>query len=177
MDNDKNKESYTNYFDKNVPESISIIIFVIGMFGNLFSLAIFNQSKMKKNSTYIYLRLLSVVDLFVLVLGLGDMIVISHWNYVLRNQSYFVCRVHTFFTYCCTHLSSLILASLSIDRAIATNAINFAKVYCRPNMAYQVFCLNCVLVGVINFHYLVFLGYDEPRINFNVKVNNETSVS
>lgn len=154
---------YTDLFDERIPKCIALIILIIGLIGNLFSMVIFNQHKMKKYSTYIYLGLLTLVDLLVLILGLGDMVLISYTGVVIRNSSFLVCRVHAFLTYCCTNLSSFILASVSIDRAIATNAINFAKFYCKPEMAYRVFAFDCVLTALINFHYLMFLGYEDPE--------------
>lgn len=146
------------------------------MFGNMFSILIFNQHKMKKNSTYIYLGLLTLVDMGVLVFGLGDVILITYTRFVIRNEYLFVCRVHTFLTYFFTHLSSFILASVSIDRAIATNAINYAKVYCKPHMAYKVFFFNCLLAIAINFHYLIFLGYDNLD-DFKSPLSNSSLVS
>jgi hypothetical protein len=167
-----NEESYLDLFHKDVPKCLAVIIFTFGMFGNIFSVLIFNQDKMRKNSTYIYLSLLTVVDMGVLALGLGDVILISHAQIVIRNYSIAVCRLHTFLTYTFTHLSSFILVSVSIDRVIATNAINYAKVYCKPKMAYKVFVFNCVLAVAINFHYLIFLGYDNQVNCSNLSMVN-----
>ena len=122
-------ESYEDYFDPRFPRWLSIVLLVLGIFGNTLSLIVFLGKHMKKNSTFIYLAFLSIIDLFVLSFGLGDMIMISYFRIVLRNYSRSVCRIHTFLTYASTHLSSFILASVSIDRAIATNLINFAKKY------------------------------------------------
>jgi hypothetical protein len=173
--NMENKEAYSEYFDEKVPKWLTIIIFSIGVFGNLISIIVF--SKMKNNSTYIYLGLLTIVDLFVLFLGLGDIILILYADLAIRNTSIYICRLHTFFTYTFTQLSSFILASLSIDRAIATNAINFARFYCKPTMAYKITALNFLLAVFINFHYLIFLGYDDSDSNIEVFININNLIS
>ena len=168
-------ESYEDYFDPRFPRWVSVVLLILGLIGNTLSLIIFLGKHMKKNSTFIYLAFLSVVDLFVLSFGLGDIIMISYFKFVVRNHSFLVCRVHTFLTYASTHLSSFILASVSIDRAIATNLINFAKKYCKTEMANKIILLNCVVVIAINFHSLLFLGYEVPVSPSPVIYSNNTS--
>jgi hypothetical protein len=154
-----NKEDYVEYFDSRFPRVLSLILLFIGLFGNLLCFYIFSQPNMRKNSTFIYLACLSIVDWFVLVLGLGDIVIISYLKTVLRDTHITVCRIHSFLTYVFTHLSSFLLASVSIDRAIATNLINFSKIYSKPQMAYKIIFLNILVAAVINFHSLLFMGY------------------
>lgn len=161
------KVSYEDYFDPRLPKWLSIVLLVIGLFGNLLSVWVFAQRQMRKHSTFVYLAFLCFVDLYVLLFGLGDVILISHVGLILRNKSLLVCRLHTFFTYTFTHLSSFILASVSIDRAIATNVINFAKSYCKPRVAHRVIFINVILAMTINFHTLVFLGYEDQSASSN----------
>lgn len=156
----KKQVSFEDYFDPNFPRWISIILLIVGLFGNSLCLVIFSHKSMRKHSTFIYLAFLSIVDLTVLTLGLGDIILISYFQLVIRNKSYIICRMLSFLIYSSTHLSSFIIASVSIDRAIATNFINFSKSYCTPKTAYKIIFLNIVLVAVINFHSLIFIGYE-----------------
>lgn len=169
------KESFEDYFDPKFPRWISILLFIVGLFGNTLCLIIFSQKSMRKNSTFIYLAFLSIVDLIVLTLGLGDIILISYFQLVLRNRSMIVCRFVSFLIYAFTHLSSFILASVSIDRAIATNFINFSKIYCKPKTAYKIIFLNIFLAALINFHSLIFLGYEstpsQPILSVNATTN------
>lgn len=135
-----------------------VFLFFMGIFGNILCLVVFAQKNMRKNSTFIYLSFLSIVDLFVLFLGLGDIILISYFKLAIRDKSPFFCRPLTFLIYWFTHLSSFILCSVSIDRAIATNFINFSKVFCKPHMAHKIILFNIALATVINFHNLIFMG-------------------
>lgn len=155
--------SFEDYFDPNFPRWISIILLIIGLFGNSLCLVIFSHKSMRKHSTFIYLAFLSIVDLTVLTLGLGDIILISYFQIVIRNKSYIICRILSFLIYSSTHLSSFIIASVSIDRAIATNFINFSKSYCTPKTAFKIIFFNIVLATVINFHSLIFIGYQEEN--------------
>ena len=140
------RESYMDYIDPNFPKSLFIILVLIGVSGNLLSLAVFQSSTMKSNSIFTYLAYLSVVDLFVIVFGLGDLILISYAGFVLRDYSIILCRAHTFITYFFSHLSSFILASVSLDRAIALNLTNFSRVYCLPRTAHLVVFANAFVI-------------------------------
>ena len=108
---------------------------------------------------FVYMAFLAVFDLIVIIIGLGDLICFNYFRIIFRNKSLVLCRVHTFLLYVFTHLSSFVLASLSIDRAIATNLLKYAKAYCRPHVACKVVVLNLLLAIVVNFHNLLFLGY------------------
>jgi hypothetical protein len=169
------QESYVDYFDTHFPRWLSVLLFIIGVFGNTLSFVIFCHKNMRKNSTFIYLAFLCIVDLFVVIFGLGDLIIISYFKVILRNKSFLVCRLHAFLTYTFTHLSSFILASVSIDRAIATNFITFAKDYCKTTTAYKVIVVNVFLTVMINFHSLFFLGFEETVTKTTTSSFNSSS--
>lgn len=175
-ENTYEKVSYDDYFDHRVPKWLSVVLLLIGLFGNLLSVWVFAQRQMRKHSTFVYLAFLCFVDLYVLLFGLGDVILISYTGLVLRNKSLVICRLHTFLTYTFTQLSSFILASVSVDRAIATNAINFAKSYCKPRVAHRVIAACCALAILLNFHSLLFLGYDDYS-EFDVSSQYQHNVS
>ena len=156
---DNQPYSYMDYFHPKFPKFLTIIFLVIGDFGNILSFFVFSKPSMRNNSVFIYFAFLSIVDLFVITLGLGDIIIISYFGIALRNESIIICRLHTFLTYLSTHLSSFVLASVSIDRAIALNSIHLSKIYCKPKMAKKVILFDFLLVFIINFHSLFFLGF------------------
>jgi hypothetical protein len=168
------QESYDDYYDPRFPHFLSPTLLVVGLFGNMLSVWVFSRPAMRKNSTFIYLLFLCIVDMLVLLFGLGDIVAFSYTRFVVREQSMFICRTHTFLTYMFTHLSSFILASVSIERAIATNLITFAKGYCKPRTAYRVLALNLLLACVPNSHYLIFLGYEQSYASANLTTLNGT---
>lgn len=171
-------ETYEDYLDPKFPSYVTVLLLIIGLFGNSLSALVFNQKPLKKNSTFIYLGVLCYVDMLVLFFGLGDIILITYFKFVIRNQSILMCRMHTFLTYWSTHLSSFIIASVSVDRAIATNFIGFTKFYCTRKTAHKIIFLMCFLSALINMHTLFFLGYNENYflyINSTVFMTNKTA--
>ena len=95
-----------------------IVILVVGLIGNTFNMLVFGKKKMRKISTFRYLFYLSISDLLVLAIGASDILIKKIFLSEIRTQSQIVCKLHTFFTYFLTHVSSLILMAVSIDRAI-----------------------------------------------------------
>lgn len=167
------KESYTDYFDPRFPKWLFLILIVIGISGNLLSLIVFLSSSMKNNSIFTYLAALSIVDLFVIIFGLGDLILISYFRVILRNHSIVSCRLHTFVTYFFSHLSSFILASVSIDRAISLNLANLSRIFCIPKTAHKIIFINAIIVFLVNFHTLILLGsYDQIHYNNSTELTN-----
>lgn len=96
--------SYEDYFDPRLPKWPSLVLLILGLFGNLLSVWVFIQRQMRKHSTFVYLAFLCFVDLYVLLFGLGDLILISYTGIILRNKSLIICRLHTFLTYTFTQL-------------------------------------------------------------------------
>jgi len=169
----EDNKSYFDYFDKRFPKWISIVILVIGVLGNILTLTIFGQKKMRKNSTFTYLAFLASLDLLVLLFGLGDIILITYLEFAVRNYSIVICRIHTFFTYASTHLSSFTLASVSIDRAIATNFLTYSKKHCTPQSAYKIIAINILISTIINSHNLIFMGTYDIKTTFANKTHVE----
>lgn len=88
-----------------------IIVIVIGILGNILNIIVFSKRNMRKKSTFRFLLYLSIADLLVLVLNVLN-------NFDIRLYSSFSCRFHIFLTYFMTQLSSVILMSVSIFRAL-----------------------------------------------------------
>jgi hypothetical protein len=179
--NYETEETYRDYFHPKFPKWLSWLIFIVGVLSNIVSTIIFRHLSVKRNSIFTYLAYLSVIDTFVLVLGLGDIMLISYLNFVIRDLSIFTCRIHVFFLYFFTHLSSFTLVAIWIDRAICLNYIAYAKKYCVPSKAHKVMARNCLIAVLINFHSLLFLGSDaklnstvSPYLNSSIIVDNST---
>ena len=142
----------------------SISLLLIGTFGNLLSFAIFTKGILRKSSTFRYLALLSLMDLLVLYSGLLDLFLIIENNgqFSIRMLHPITCRLHTFITYWSQHSSSWILSFISVDRAIATNCIKFARKFCTPRSADYIVGLILSLIALLNCHELIFLRLQTP---------------
>ena len=95
-----------------------LAIIIIGLIGNTINLVVFSHRTMKKISTFKYLFYLSIVDMLVLIVCTTDTFLTYGYYILIRSYSIYICRIHTFLTYFLTHMSSIVLMVVSIDRAL-----------------------------------------------------------
>jgi hypothetical protein len=112
-------EQTSNYIVMLVHEIILIIFMVFGIFGNLANFYAFNHHTMRTHSTFRFLTYLSLVDLLCVVIGIPHVLIVINKNYDFRNSSDIACKIHSFLTYYTTHVSSNLLAAVSVDRVFA----------------------------------------------------------
>ena len=158
----------------------SIFLLVVGTFGNVLSFIIFSQSNLRKSSTFRYLALLSLMDLLVLYSGLLDLFLTIEYDgaFSLRNLNPLTCRLHTFITYWSQHSSSWILSFISVDRAIATNCLQFARKFCTPRSAEYIVAMILILIALLNCHELIFLHLQyTDRVDLPLTVDDSSTTS
>ena len=161
---------------------ITLIIVFFGLIGNSLNMIVFWHKTMKKHSTFRYLFCLALVDILVLIICATDTLTSFTFSFTFRLSSIFLCKIQTFLTYFLTHMSSLILMIVSIDRAIiicnnknqtAANLITFIS-----NLKYRIVCLfkkvNNILIFLvlflvmINLHSILFMTInkvDSEKVN------------
>jgi hypothetical protein len=154
----------TTGFDPYLVRYGSLFLLIVGTFGNVVSFIIFSKGILRKSSTFRYLALLSLMDLLVLYSGLLDLFLMieNSGKFSLRTLHPITCRLHTFITYWSQHSSSWILSFISVDRAIATNRIKFARKFCTPRSADHVVAIILFLIALLNCHELIFLRLQSP---------------
>lgn len=145
-------------YDSRITKPFALVCLFVGSIGNSLSFIVFSQKQLRKHSTFRYLAYLSIVDLIVLYLGLGNIILRDFFSFDIRIQNLFLCKSHTFFTYVSTQLSSWILTIVSIDRAIACTFIQLNKRLCRPKSADRIFLIMTGAIAFLNSHILLFMG-------------------
>ncbi|CAF1534801.1 unnamed protein product [Rotaria magnacalcarata] len=155
-------------YDSRITKPFAAVCLFVGSIGNSLSFIVFTQKQLRKHSTFRYLAYLSIVDLIVLYLGLGNIILRDYFSFDIRVQNLFLCKVHTFLTYVTTQLSSWILTIVSIDRAIACTVIQLNKRFCRPKSADRIFFIMCIIVTLINSHILLFMGSKRTITQSNI---------
>lgn len=101
----------------------SPILLVIGIIGNLSNYYVFNKMFMKTYSTFRFLLYLSIIDLFVLIIGTPHLIFYYYIDKDFRNESNFMCSIHSFLTIFFSHLSSNVLAAVSVDRVFTLTSL------------------------------------------------------
>jgi hypothetical protein len=137
------------------------ILLCFGLIGNIISIVIFSRNSLKKYTTFRYLTLLSLLDLCVLYTGImkyfasiifaiikfvvkkgcGQILLDVYFQIDIRLINEFSCKMHSFLVYFFTHCSSMLLASMSIDRTIAIT-IKQAKKFSTPQTAHKVCVFN-----------------------------------
>jgi hypothetical protein len=96
------------------------ILLLLGIVGNLISMRIFSTNRsMRRQTTFRYLKYLSILDLLVLVFGYGHTFVQVYLSVDVRLMSNAMCKGHSFLVYLFSHSSSLILVCMSVDRALS----------------------------------------------------------
>lgn len=145
----------------------AIFLLVVGTFGNIISFIIFLNGTLRKSSTFRYLALLSIMDLLVLYSGLLDLLLMIQYGgtFSIRSLNPVTCRLHTFITYWSQHSSSWILSFISVDRAIATNCIKFARKFCTPRSAEYIVGIILCCTALLNCHELIFLRLQDVDSN------------
>jgi hypothetical protein len=97
---------------------ILLSIILLGVFGNILNIIVFSHKTMLKMSTFRLLFYLSIIDLLVLLVCTTDALFTFGFLVEIRLFSTLMCRIHTFLTYFLTHMSSIVLMIVSIDRAL-----------------------------------------------------------
>jgi hypothetical protein len=106
-----------------------ILMIIFGIFGNILNFIVFSRRSMRTTSTFRFLFYLTFADFLVLIVCSSDTLLSYGFEIEIRLYSLVVCRVHTFLTYFLTHLSSIILMVVSIERAIVVCNQRFPGLY------------------------------------------------
>ena len=109
--------------------TILVFIIIIGVLGNMLNIIIFSKRNMIKMSTFKFLFYLSIIDLFVLLVCTTDAFLTFGFNIEIRLYSNFFCRWHSFLTYFLTHMSSVVLMVVSIERCLVINNVGLIRSY------------------------------------------------
>ena len=138
-----------------------LLIIIIGFVSNLTNIVIFGQKTMRKQPTFRFLLHLSIIDLCVILVCAVDSFLTYGFNIQIRLKSIYACKIHTFFTYFLSHMSSIILMIVSIDRVLVIWEKPFK--YFSTNYIEKSVILAAFLFFLINAHYIYFFNLTEPK--------------
>jgi hypothetical protein len=146
-------------------KDLAIILFTIilvGLFGNLMNLKVLTNKEIRKVSTFRFLLYLSVIDIMVLIICAIDSALTYGFDIEVRLMSSAICKIHTFFTYFLTHMSSIVLMCVSIERlSVVYNKINHSfrsnrNLNFKSNRIEKILLIITVILVLFNIHYLFF---------------------
>ena len=137
------------------------LFLVVGIPGNMVSIAVLSRQRMRHTTTSVYLRLLAFVDTAVLLVAMPRQIVYYYSAVRVLDLSVFTCKFFSFMTPTIFTLSWCFLPILTIDRLIQVRYPIWAKKHCTKKSALAVFAVLALAMIAINFHVIVFK--DIPR--------------
>ncbi|KAL7674359.1 hypothetical protein ACOME3_000639 [Neoechinorhynchus agilis] len=146
---------------------IPILWTIFGTIGSSVCVCVLTRKRMYRNSTYVYLTFLAIVDCIVLNIGLLRDYLLYDFDLVISRS--FPCKISVFSFYANVHLASWLLTAVSIDRAILVAArFGISKQWCRPKHAIILSICILVIVFLIDGHLLIFTaGFKEDSANLD----------
>ncbi|CAF1523547.1 unnamed protein product [Adineta steineri] len=121
------------------------IFFILGNIGNCLNLFIFSGRSSRANSCLLYFLSASIINIFILNIGLVLRILRGIWNIDPAVKFVWFCRCRTyltstfFFIYRC----SILLAC--VDRMCASSRLAWMRMKSRPQIAYRLIAINWIL--------------------------------
>ena len=138
-------------------EKVTIpILLLVGLFGNSLSIRIFSKKSFLKSSTFEYLKLISIVDLFTLLIGCLQTLLEVYFKYNIKIKTEFTCKLYSFLVYYFTHLSSMLLSVLSIDRCIRILINKNKSIFIPRKQPIKVFLGLAITLFLINSPFLIY---------------------
>ena len=161
---------------------VFIIIVIIGVFGNILNIVALREKSFYETPTFKLLFYLSIIDLLILLICASDPIMDYVIDFKIRHDSMISCKLHVFLTYFLSHLSSILLAIVSIERTFLI--YNFKLKIFQIKFITKLFLIVTLIIGLINIHYFIFftLNYEQPvqyltPKNFDEQFSPKTNVT
>jgi hypothetical protein len=149
-DGSSSRFDYTNHIALSYIWPVVPIGFVVlGTVANILSIIVFTRKEMRKFSSFCYFAFLNGINLAVLYVTMMRAIMEFNFHTDIRQLSLVSCKLHLFLTYFLSHLSSLVLCMISVDRVISVMFLRKAKDICTPGTAFR------VTVGLVLFNFLL----------------------
>ena len=140
---------------------ISPVFILVGVLGNLISIAVLSRRRMRNSTTSVYLRFLAVVDILVLIIGNFRELLYYATSFDIRELNNLSCRIHYWLAIDVTALSGWMLSVLSVDRLISIKFPLWAKSQCTVKSALSISIIITGVMLMINSHVLGFLERTE----------------
>ena len=151
----------TNNQVKLVEETVSeilwkvfpVIIFMIGLSGNLLNIAVLKRLGLKRQPTFVFIMFLSITDSVVLISGLPRYWIKYTFDYDIRTISDGMCKISLFFIYASMQYSSWILVGVSLERVVKTYLpFKYRIIYTFKTVIIGLFILF-ICVCIVNVHF------------------------
>ena len=153
------------------------LLLVVGVIGNVVSIAVLSRQRMRHTTTSVYLRLLAVFDTVVLLVFLPRKLVYFHSSVDIKDLSVFACKFVSFLTPTSTTVSWCLLTVLTIERLILIRYPVWTKKHCTRKSALIVSAILVSVIVAVNFHSILFQNLRWKEVistaNTTVRVNGK----
>lgn len=131
-----------------------ILFICVGTAGNSLSVYVVLRSKLRRNSTFIYLAFLSIIDLAVLYTFCVNFILHAWFNVDMQQVSLIACKIYSFSIYFFPQLSAWILTAVSIDRVFAlTGGVRKTR---KIRQTYLILFVIFLILFLLNVQFLFY---------------------
>ena len=153
---------------------VAPLLLVVGIAGNLLSIAVLSRQRMRRTATSVYLRLLAIVDSSVLLVNIPRQVTYWHTTVKLRDINTVACKTVMFLAPAIITMSWWLLPIISIDRLILVRYPIWAKTNCTKKLAGVVFSVLVLGTMAAHFHSVIFM---EIAIKEQTIVGNITNTT
>ena len=155
----------------------SPIIFLLGLFGNIFAFVVLQTRSMRSSGASFLLSALAVSDLGCLLTELVNNWVkeITSFKVNIRGHNIHTCRLHIFLTFLFHHLTPMTLVFLTVQRVICVYLPLKAKVICSRGNIIKVWTAIAILYVSFNSIAFFLVSYDTrvATLNMNCFFNDD----
>lgn len=151
------------------------VLLVLGFIGNVLSFFILRHKTMTRQSTTLFLAVLSIADSLVLLVGLLRKWVGEISGIDIQSESMALCKLITVFAYCISHYSVWLIVAVTIERYIVVCRPLQAPRYCKQTRARKVVLLMVIVFFVCNIHFLWTVELTEKQQDGKIVVMCEAA--
>ena len=135
---------------------ISPILMIVGISGNLLSLAVLSRKRLHFTTTSVYLRLLAIVDTGVLLFPVLRNVIFYYTAVNIRALSVVACKFHSWLSTSVLAVSIWLLPVIATERLILVKYPIWAKVHCTRRSAITSVAVLSAIILCINSHILIY---------------------
>ncbi|XP_029640138.1 uncharacterized protein LOC115215107 [Octopus sinensis] len=147
---------------------MSPLLLALGTIGSVLSICVLLRPKIRKITSMYLLTLLSFADLIGLWLGLLRLYLSNVYNFDIRLQSDFLCKIHTFLVYFVLDLGSWLLALIAIERFLLIVRPFIARDHWNRSKATLTVIATGILLTIVNGHYIITYRLTKVTCAYNI---------
>lgn len=150
-----------------ISRGLYLLVFAIGIIGNIFNLVVFLRKKFRSNSCSIYFIAYSINNFMNLTVGLFLWSLTLGFDLDLEHKFVIYCKVRRYFTHVNFLLSSCLLTMASINRYARVRQAQLTKnlhryiYFCERRTTYIIVILTIIVCLIANIHIPIWFEINE----------------